>query len=47
MQEPLDEHVQIYEALAKGEMKKAEAVLKRHITQGRIYFRQPTVIYRV
>lgn len=38
MQESLDEHVQIYEALAKGDVKKAESVLKRHITQGRIYF---------
>ena len=38
MQESLDEHVQIYKALSKGDVKTAETVLKRHITQGRIYF---------
>lgn len=38
MQESLDEHTQIHQALAKGEVKKAEMILKRHITQGRIYF---------
>lgn len=43
MQESLDEHVQIYQSLAKGDFRKAEAVLKRHITQGRIYFGSQTL----
>jgi DNA-binding GntR family transcriptional regulator len=43
MQESLDEHVQIYKALSKGDLKTAEIVLKRHITQGRIYFGSQTL----
>jgi len=38
MQESLDEHARIHQALAEGDLTAAEAVLERHITQGRIYF---------